>query len=168
MSTPPLTVCIKKKTDGSAALSCRRGDGSVTWQRQDGKLGLFFPLHDLTHFAVETTLGLRESFFGLIAQGWDVSDFGAPFPRGRTPAEALHTERIIGTLDLERNMGMQWTPTERDVEQQALLDDVAANGGPRVTLEDLAAVRVVRARLFDRWYTLESGQTLELPLRYER
>src|SRR5205085_4529315 len=50
---PDLIIRIKKKTDGAAALSCTRADGSVTWQRQDGQLGRFFPLHDLTHFAVE-------------------------------------------------------------------------------------------------------------------
>jgi len=38
-----LTVLLKKKADGSAALSCRRDDGSVTWQRQDGAQGRFFP-----------------------------------------------------------------------------------------------------------------------------
>ena len=62
---PDLVIRIKKKTDGSAALSCTRADGSVTWQRQDGKLGLFFPLHDLTHYAVETTLGFSRAFYGL-------------------------------------------------------------------------------------------------------
>ena len=48
-----LTIRIKKNTDGSAALSCTRADGSVTWQRQVGAQGRFFPLHDLTHSAVE-------------------------------------------------------------------------------------------------------------------
>ena len=47
----------RRKTNGAAALSCERADGSVTWQRQEGQLGRFFPLHDLTHFAVETVLG---------------------------------------------------------------------------------------------------------------
>ena len=41
-----LTVLLNKKADGSAALSCRRDDGSVTWQRQDGVQGRFFPLHE--------------------------------------------------------------------------------------------------------------------------
>ena len=57
MAVAELVIHIKKKTDGSAALSCRRADGSVTWQRQNGQLGRFFPLHDLTHYAVETVLG---------------------------------------------------------------------------------------------------------------
>jgi hypothetical protein len=52
-----LIIRIKRKTDGSAALSCLRADGSTTWQRQEGQLGRFFPLHDLTHYAVETAMG---------------------------------------------------------------------------------------------------------------
>ena len=57
---PELLIRIKKKTDGAAALSCIRPDGTTTWQRQDGRLGAFFPLHDLTHYAVETVLGFIE------------------------------------------------------------------------------------------------------------
>src|SRR3954453_411272 len=75
---PMLIVRIKKKTDGAAALSCTRADGSITWQRQDGQVARFFPLHDLTHFAVESTLGFRQAFYGLIESGWDISTFAEP------------------------------------------------------------------------------------------
>src|SRR5438309_3304320 len=76
-----LLIRIKKKSDGSAALSCLRADGSVTWQRQTGQQGRFFPLHDLTHYAVETVLGYARGFYGLVAEGWDLTDFGNPWPR---------------------------------------------------------------------------------------
>lgn len=64
-----LIIRIKKKSDGSAALSCQRANGSVTWQRQDGARGAFFPLHNLTHYAVETVLGYQRGFWGLLAEG---------------------------------------------------------------------------------------------------
>ena len=83
-----LTIRIKKQSDGSAALSCTRPDGSVTWQRQEGTHGRFFPLHDLTHYAVETVLGYQNGFYGMVARGWNMTDFGAPWPRGRIPADA--------------------------------------------------------------------------------
>ena len=54
---PDLIVRIKKKTNGEAALTCQRADGSITWQRQEGQASRFFPMHDLTHFAVESILG---------------------------------------------------------------------------------------------------------------
>ena len=47
-----LEIHIKKKADGSAALSCR-------------------------------------GFYGLVALGWDLSDFGKPWPRGPLPDETL-------------------------------------------------------------------------------
>lgn len=77
-----LIIRIRKNADGSAILSCLRADGSVTWQRQTGTHGRFFPIHDLTHYAVETVLGHRRGFYGLVAEGWNVTDFGAPWPRG--------------------------------------------------------------------------------------
>src|SRR5689334_5107407 len=96
---PDLVIRIKKKTDGSAALTCTRADGSVTWQRQDGQLGQFFPLHDLTHLAVEQTLGFARAFYGLLAEGWDMSDFGRPERRGMLPEEAFLAELIVGFFD---------------------------------------------------------------------
>ena len=96
-----LLIRIKKKTDGSAALSCLRADGSVTWQRQDGVLGRFFPIHDLTHYAVETVLGHRKGFYGLVAEGWDLSDFGGGSACGKPPAVMDLSELIVGFVDAE-------------------------------------------------------------------
>jgi hypothetical protein len=57
---PNLTLRLKKNRDGTAALSCTRADGSVTWQRQPhAARAEFFTRHDLTHYAVETVLGHR-------------------------------------------------------------------------------------------------------------
>ena len=54
-----LLVRIKKSADGHTALTCIRPDGTSTWQRQEGAVARFFPRHDLTHFAVESVLGLE-------------------------------------------------------------------------------------------------------------
>ena len=54
-----MRVQITKKTDGLGVLRCVRADGSVTWQKQTDRQAAYFALHDLTHFVVETTLGLR-------------------------------------------------------------------------------------------------------------
>ena len=106
---PDLVIRIKKKSDGSAALSCIRADGTTTWQQQNGQLGRFFPLHDLTHYAVESVLGFRNAFYGLVAGGWDLTDFASNGPRGRIPPEALCAEVVVGYFDLERATGMPGT-----------------------------------------------------------
>jgi hypothetical protein len=157
---PELLIRIKKKTDGDAALSCVRADGSVTWQRQTGNQGRFFPLHDLTHYAVETVLGHRRGFFGLLADGWDIGDFGAPWPRGPMPADMDPSEMIVGLLDAERHQGIRMTvaelrePSNGHAVRGALGD---------LTDAELDEVRARRAELFAMWEALAAGDTLELP-----
>ena len=77
-----LGIRLTKRMDGGSVLRCVRADGSVTWQKQD-RHAAFFALHDLTHFAVESTLGFRDGFFGLVAQGWDIDDTTGKGTRGR-------------------------------------------------------------------------------------
>src|SRR5688572_25791237 len=82
-----LTIQITKRTDGGAVLKCIRADGSEVWQKQQGAQAAFFPLHDLTHFAVESTLGIRGAFYGLIADGWSIDDTTGKGTRDAPPPE---------------------------------------------------------------------------------
>jgi len=157
-----LVIQIKKKTDGSAALSCRRADGSVTWQRQDGQHGRFFPLHDLTHYAVETVLRHPRGFYGLVAEGWDLTDFGNPWPRGPMPPEALASELLVGFLDHERGAGALWSAADFNASVATHYAERGVSGAPVVTDEDLNKVRDKRRELFARWAALPAGETLEL------
>jgi hypothetical protein len=158
-----LTIRIKKKRDGTAALRCTRADGTVTWQRQEGEQAHFFPLHDLTHYAVETVLAHRRGFYGLLAEGWEFTDFGTPWPRGPIPADADPSELIVGLLDAERACGAEWSAAE--------LREMAATflGAPAVAralaLPDdgqLARIRERIRALFAQWEALAPGETLEL------
>lgn len=157
-----LLIRIKKKTDGTAALSCVRADGSVTWQRQDGALGRFFPLHDLTHYAVETVLAHRNGFYGLVASGWDLTDFGTPWPRGRLPADAEWSEVLAGFLDGERATGGRWSAADFSDQAAAYSRQHGAVAPPPVSENDLDRVRARRAELFGLWHALSPGETLEL------
>lgn len=81
-AAPPLRVQLTKRV-GGGVLNCIRADGTVTWQTQDGPPGLFFPYHDLTHYAVEIVLGFRHAFYGLLADGWTIDDTGGKGVRAR-------------------------------------------------------------------------------------
>jgi len=157
-----LTVLIKKKADGSAALSCRRSDGSVTWQRQEGTHGAFFPLHDLTHFAVETELGYGKGFFGLVAEGWDITDFGRPWPRGPLPAQALLAEVLVGFLDQERAAGELWSADELRTSTAAYASQSGVALKADLSDADLQRIRARRGALFAQWSALGAGETLAL------
>src|SRR5713101_3631672 len=157
-----LLIRIKKRTDGSAALSCRRADGSVTWQRQEGRQGRFFPLHDLTHYAVETVLGHIRGFYGLVAEGWDLTDFGHPWPRGPLPGGALEAELIVGLLDRERAAGERWSAAQFKVSAATYYAQHGLRGGGVVTDDALEHVRDKRRELFAQWAALPAGEALEL------
>ena len=156
-----LLIRIKKKSDGSAALSCLRADGSVTWQRQNGQQGRFFPLHDLTHYAVETVLGHTRGFYGLVAEGWDLKDFGKPWPRGPLPPEALVSEFIVGFLDRERGAGVEWSAAELGGAAATYFVQHGLDA-PCITDHDLRQLRDKRRELFAQWAALPAGETLEL------
>ena len=159
---PDLLIQLTRRADGGAVLCCVRADASATWQRQEGRQAAFFPHHDLAHYAVESELGFRSGFYGLIAEGWDIEETGGKGARGPLPAEAVAVEHLVGALDLERAGGVEWTAA--DINRHAAA--AAASGGrppPRpVTDAELARVRARVRELFARWRALPPGATLEL------
>jgi hypothetical protein len=153
-----LRVRITKRPDGGGVVHCTRADGSVTWQKQDRHAG-FFALHDLTHFAVETTLGFRQGFFGLVAAGWDLEDTTGKGKRGHLPDEALEVEQWVGMLDRERGGGTLWTAEEfNDVMRTAS----AGKAVRQVSADDLIRLRARRSDLFQQWAAVTAGCSLEL------
>jgi hypothetical protein len=160
---PELTIRIKKKTDGNAALSCVRADGSTTWQRQEGAQGAFFPLHDLTHYSVETVLGFRRAFYGLLADGWDISTFGEPGAKTRMPEEAFLAEVIVAFFDVERATGVVSSAEDFNWKIQSYFEHNGLRQPSfRMTDDALSRVRAVRSDLFTKWRVLPPGDTLTL------
>lgn len=153
-----LHIRLKRGRDGPPVLTCRRPDGSATWLRVQE----FFPLHDLMHFAVETTLGLREAFFGLIANGWNLEDFQRPGAAGRLPDEARWAESIVGLLDRERVPGFRWTLDELNAGLRMSLDGHAAVPFRDLTAEQLEGVRSLFREVVARWREVAPGESLEL------
>ncbi|HEY4307322.1 MAG TPA: hypothetical protein VGM82_22815 [Gemmatimonadaceae bacterium] len=158
-----LVVRIKKKSNGEAALTCERGDGSVTWQRQEGPLSRFFPLHDLTHFAVESVLGFDSAFFGSISNGWDISDFAAPGAKDRLTEQAMLAEMIVGFFDVEQRTGFLGDADEYAWKIQTYREEHKMPPTTFVvTDEQLLAIRAKRGELFAAWQIVPPGETLEL------
>jgi hypothetical protein len=147
-----MLVEITKRADGAGVLRCTRDDGSVTWQKQT-RHAAHFAHHDLTHYAVETTLGFRRGFFGLIAEGWEIEDTTGKGARGALPPEAGAVEQIVGLFDAERASVTIWTAEE--FNGFGLL--------PRPLSEDeIASVRKRRGELFARWAEVPAGGALRL------
>ncbi len=160
--TSALVIRIKKGADGRTSLSCTRADGTTTWQRQEGAQASFFPRHDLTHYAVETVLGHRRGFYGLVVAGWDLADFGTPWPRGKLPKDSNLSEMVVGFFDRERASGQMGTAEELNEHLSAYCDENDLPAPESLTESDLSRVRQKRGELFALWEAIEPGGALEL------
>lgn len=163
-----LTIRIKKNPDETGSLSMTRPDGTATWQRQRQGHAAFFAYHDLTHYAVEMELGHRRGFYGLVAEGWEISDFGTPWPRGPIPADADPSELIVGLMDLQRRTGVEWSAAELNEQAAAALAAAGTEAPvPRLSQPQLDGIRRRMDELFARWEAVPAGEALELQFQPE-
>ncbi len=152
-------IQIKKGRDGPATLACLRSDGTRTW----GKEHPFFPVHDITHCAVESVLGFDQAFFGLIASGWSIDDFEKPGASRKMPFQAIVAEHIVGVFDRERALPEPLTAAEFNETVVASLPPAEGAAFQPLTEVQLSRVRELRRTLEATWYALPSGETLEIP-----
>ena len=157
-----MIVRLTKHADGDTVLECLRPDGSSSWQRQQRRRAAFFPLHDLTHFAIETELGFRSGFYGLIAAGWEIDDTTGKGKQGRLPPEALTVEHLVGAFDLERAGSVTWTATELNDQARAFASERRLPPPRSLTDDDLSRVRSRLLDLVGQWQALPAGEALEL------
>lgn len=153
-----MNVQLKRGRAGPSTLSCTRADGSRTW----AKVHPFFPRHDLTHYAVESVLGLNEAFFGLVASGWDLDEFARPGAARRLPPDALFAEHVVGMLDRE---GAQPEPMLAGAFNEALRaahPGAAVHPAMPVDRAVLERIRALRDALVARWEGVPPGESLEL------
>ncbi len=157
-----------KKTRDGCVLTCIRDDGSIDVQRSSQ--GTFFALHDLLHYAVESTLGFRQAFLGLLASGWDFhtfEDHGDPRYQSM-PGEALLCEHLVAILSRQFS-GSAWEDPEllplwAEEINAELAVELAKSGAPpyRGTPEHLASVCTRYLELGTHWVGVPVGEHLEL------
>ena len=99
-----LQIKIKKEYNKPSTLSCTREDGSITY----AKLQVDFEIHDIAHYVVEQQLQLKNAFYGLLCQGYQINDFLLPkkerpeaLQPENLPPEALATEHLVNLLTID-------------------------------------------------------------------
>src|SRR6266498_3214327 len=128
----------KGKKDKPPTLTCVRDDGTCTWQRSSE----YFAHHDLIHYAVETGLGYREAFLGLVAAGKDLDAFGT-----RNGVKDVYTlqegwaEALVGLLQLPAGEGGALLSDQELIDQLAKI--CAENGvpAPPIAADQLGRIR---------------------------
>ena len=162
-----MLIRLKKTRDG-VVLTCLRDGGSVAVQRT--RHGGFFALHDLMHYAVETTMGFRNAFFGLMAQGWGFDTFGdRADPRYLSmPDEAIVAEHLVDIITRGIRAPV-WSDTELLVVWTDEINaDLAASlhqhgrAAQPVEPSRLAAICRCFQDLASRWAQVPVGGHLEL------
>lgn len=153
-----MRIRITKGRNGPNTLTCFRDDGSSTW----AKVQDYFPLHDMTHFVVETTLRIPNAFYSLVADGWNIPDFAVKGSSKRIPPEANLVEALVSRLQQELMPGAQFTVDSYNEEVLAVLEGIGNPSRRPVTEEELNEMRVRLGELMARWRALEPGESLEL------
>ena len=140
-------------------LKCVRDDGTSTWQPSTA----YFAFHDLIHFAVETVLGYTEAFYGVVAAGKGLDEFGS-----RQGQKDLYTcqeawaESIVGLLQWPGvSGGIDLTEGEFFEQLNAIFANHKCNA-PDVTIVQLRKIRRTMSDLHEQWNLVPPGDTMEI------
>ncbi len=152
-----MIIRFVKGKDKPDTLHCIRADGSETWARLPKGFG---PLHDLAHYAVETTLGFDQAFYGLLAQGRAIEEFAETEDRSWVGEQGTLAETIVMTLQYEVAGSAAPEAFFEMVEEACRGLGIAPLA--TITPEAVAAMRERFGRLMMRWAQTPPGGCLEL------
>jgi hypothetical protein len=159
---PKLIFELKKRADAKAQLVLVREDGTRTMGTVGPAEG-FGPVHDLTHFAIESTLALDEGFLGMCASGWEIADFEVKGTAARLPREAIFAEVAAG--ELSRQLMMRQVSSLEDFLWAVDLTLKRQGDGfarPEVTQAQFDAIHERIADEWRKWRDLAPNGTLQL------
>ena len=145
-------------------MTCVREDGSATWFTASLANADHFVSHDFLHYAVEAILGYTSAFYGLVAAGRDLNDFGSTDgvkDEREYSAEAIDAERLVGLIQALAADGC--VPN-----YEALTEAWANSAEPRnsrplpVTQAQLTEICTVWGKLVRHWRTIDVNGAMEL------
>jgi hypothetical protein len=158
-------IRLKKIQDG-VILACHRKADDAEIQRT-GHGGFFGP-HDLLHYAVETTLGYTEGFFGLVSSGWSFKNFTRhDDPNYRSPpSQAIVAENIVAAFFMHLPDASPGDPEVLNILTEEINGDLAAclSAGkpPILTADQVAAIYLGFEELRRQWAAVPMDGHLEL------
>ena len=159
---PTLTLRFHRRADSAAQLVLVREDGTFT-AGAIGPASGYGPVHDLAHYVVERTFGLGEGFLGLVASGWEISDFEVKGTARRLPDEAILAEVMAGELSREEMMGQYGSAEDFAWAVESYLRQGRPGyTPPTITAALFDAMRTELGELHRRWYEVPPGGVMEL------
>ena len=149
---------ITKNTGKAHIILYQRNDGSETWMSADD----FFVLHDLSHYAIEKTLGYTTAFMGMLNNGMDIKDFENREKRKQIvlTKDACYAENMANLFLIETTQG------NFDDFNQVLKSSFVAMSAtfpvPVLSSGEIQSVRNYLRSLIHSWRNLPVTETLSL------
>ena len=152
-----MEILITKTGMNEDVLSCKRKDGTVTWTHVSN----FFILHDLCHYAIETVLSLKKAFFGMLANGTDITEFDLPKDQRKIEltSEALFAEHLVNLVVIDYTQGRMNNLIEIFKETY---NDPGSDLINLINEEKLEDIRKNYASLMQQWKSIRESETLRL------
>lgn len=152
-----------QKGDGAPDwVKCIRPDGSET----EGPLLPFCVYHDLAHFVVESKLGVRDGYWGRLAEGFSFSDYDLPDDQRpfQISAEGMRAEYLATLVQTAAGTGV-WNIQYEEMLKKAA--DSVGNPFPETPSADLKTEWIAATQqLYDAWDGLKAGERMELRFNY--
>ena len=156
-----MEITFTKGNNKKHIISCTRKDATQTWMHCDD----FFIAHDLAHYAAETSLGYKSSFYGMLAGGVSITDFELPKAQRNflLTQEAIVMEHLVNLLTIEMQQGTLSDLNKVFAESFTNNDSVIEP--PVFSTGQLEAIRNLYTSLMKQWYAL--GEEEKMVLHFE-
>ncbi len=150
---------ITKHTGKAHIISYQRNDGTETWMKADD----FFVRHDLSHYAIEKTLGYTSAFMGMLNNGMGIRDFENRDKRLQMTVanEAWYAENMANLFLMEIGQGEELDDFNV-VSADAFNKMGKAFPAPVLSGFQIRSIRDCLRDLLHNWDQLPSGQTMQL------
>ena len=153
-----MKIIIKKKVGNKHNISYIREGFEDYWIEADN----FLILHDLCHYAIETTLQYKNAFWGLIAEGINPGIFENKETRDALVLtnEAWYAEHLANLLLIEFTQG-------KFEDINAMLEKSLQQQNPLIPTIQFSNIVIVEIRallhtLIENWRVVEVGDYLSL------
>jgi len=151
-------IQIKKRSNSKHVISYLRDGLETYWIEADN----FLVLHDLCHFAIETTLGYKTAFWGLIASGINPNVFENKEKRDALELsnEAWYAEHLANLFLIEYTQGSFENINE--IFKQCMLEHSSNVAMKQFSDTEIKAIRISIDQVIEKWKNIEVDNLLSL------
>ncbi len=153
-----MKIIIKKKSDSKHTITYSREGFQDYWIEADD----FLVLHDLCHYAIESTLRYKTAFWGLVSNGVNPGVFENKITRDALEIsnEAWLSEHLANLLLIEFKQGI--FDDINEILEKSLLQQNPSIPFIKISPIELTAIRALHLKLIENWKAVKDGDNLSL------